>query len=178
MEMEVAVKEVAGEEPVSNAKLISETVLLPVLATSAAPVPSSIATPVGVVPTVTAATFCVPVSRFRIEAVPSWLFATTATPNRGLTATPRGSLPVAMEDLMVPNVALAGLMSMTETLLQPLLLTTAMGEKACPGNWSAMATELGCGLALVHAAVISTDLMTKKSVALDCTPLPLRISTA
>ena len=66
MEMEVAVKEVAGEEPVSNAKLISETVLLPVLATSAAPVPSSIATPVGVVPTVTAATFCVPVSRVTV----------------------------------------------------------------------------------------------------------------
>src|SRR6516165_7295551 len=109
--MEVAVRDVAGEEPNRRARSISETVLLPVLATSAAPVSSEMATPVGDEPTVTAATAWVPVSRLITEAVPSVLLATTAIPRRGLTATPWGLVPVAIVDLMPPKVALAGLMS-------------------------------------------------------------------
>src|SRR5260221_12639885 len=69
-------------------------------------------------------------------------------------------------------------MSMTEMLLQPLLLTTAMGAKPVPGSESAMATELGWGLPPEHAVVISTARMTKKSVTLDCEPLPLITSKA
>src|ERR1700680_4471 len=51
-----AVREAAGEEPDKRARLISETVLEPKLATIAAPVASLMATPTGLVPTVTAAT--------------------------------------------------------------------------------------------------------------------------
>src|SRR5260370_34565426 len=77
----------------------------------------------------------------------------------------------------VPKVALVGLMSMVERLLQPLLVTNAMGENGPPASWSAMATELGVGGPGLQATVISTDLMTMKSVALDCTP-PLITSSA
>src|SRR5439155_13136042 len=126
--MGVAVRDVGGDDPNNKARLISETLLLPVFVTRAAPVPSLIATPVGVDPTVTAATFCVPVARSSMEAVPSVWFATTARPKRGLTAIPCGAVPVAIEDLTTPNVVLCGLMSITEILLQPLLLTTAIGE--------------------------------------------------
>src|SRR5579862_281565 len=176
--MEVAVSDVAAPEPNSSARSSSDTVLVPVLVISAAPVPSSIATPVGLDPTVTAATFCVPVVRSMTEAVPSVLLATTAKPYRGLTATPSGSVPVAMVDRIEPKVALDGLMSTTEMLPQPLLETTTMGEKPWPGNWSAMATELGDGLALEHAVFKSTALMTKKSVTLERDPPLLTTSTA
>ena len=129
------------------------------------------ATANGISPTATS--FVAPVAPSMMETLLEPLFVTKMRLLVGLGAASRGLTPTAT----VPTTVLPT-ESMTETLLQPLLLTTAMGEKACPGNWSAMATELGCGLALVHAAVISTDLITKKSVALDCTPLPLRISTA
>src|SRR5438874_1478753 len=80
----------------SRDRSISETVLLPVFATRAAPVPSLMATPVGVVPTVTAGTFWVRVTRSRTEAVPLVLLATTANPKRGLTAIPCGAVPVSI----------------------------------------------------------------------------------
>src|SRR5215471_15161262 len=99
------------------------------------------ATPVGLLPVVTAGTGCVPVNRFTTEAVPSPWFATTATPKRGLTATPWGEAPTAMLLFTAPKVVLLGFMSMMETLLQPLLLTTATGEKAAVASWSATATE-------------------------------------
>src|SRR5438045_379339 len=112
----------------SRDRSISETVLLPVFATRAAPVPSLMATPVGVVPTVTAGTFWVRVTRSRTEAVPLVLLATTANPKRGLTAIPCGAVPVSIGfPIGCPKVALAGLTSTTETLLQPVLVTTAMG---------------------------------------------------
>ena len=57
------------------------------------------------------------------------LLATTARPSRGLTAMPWGVVPTAMELSTDPKVGLAGLMSMVEILLQPLLVTTASGEK-------------------------------------------------
>src|SRR5260370_38572653 len=68
----------------------------------------------------------------------------------------------------VPKVALLGLMSMVERLLQPLLVTNAMGENGPFASWSAMATELGGGAA--QAVVMSTPLMTMKSVELYCNP--------
>src|ERR1700687_5068838 len=83
-----AVREVAGEAPNNRPRSISETVLEPKLATTAAPVASLMATPTGLVPTVTAATGCVFVRRFTIEALPLPLLATTARPRRELTATP------------------------------------------------------------------------------------------
>src|SRR5690242_18978856 len=76
-----------------------------------------------------------------------------------------------------PKLPLFGLMSITEMLLQPALDTTAIGEKPWPGNWSAMAMEFGCAstplppeslqTGFVAFLLMSTALMTKKSVALD-----------
>ena len=51
--MVAAVKEVAGDDPVNRPRLIWETVLEPKLATRATPVASLMATPMGLVPTVT-----------------------------------------------------------------------------------------------------------------------------
>ncbi len=83
-----AVSEVAGAEPNRRPRLIWETVLEVKLATMATPVASLIATPMGFVPTATAATGWVLVSRFTTEAVASPLLAVTARPSRGLTAIP------------------------------------------------------------------------------------------
>src|SRR5713226_8580283 len=86
--IDVAVREVAGEEPNKRPRLISEIVLEVKLATIAAPVASLMATPIGFVPTATAATGCVLVRRFTMEALLLPLFATTARPKCALTATP------------------------------------------------------------------------------------------
>src|SRR5713226_8306164 len=83
-----AVKEVAGEDPNKRLRLIWETVLEPKLATSATPVASLMATPVGLDPTWTSATASEFVKRFTMDAVPAPLFATTAMPRCELTATP------------------------------------------------------------------------------------------
>src|SRR6202035_2391860 len=124
-----AVSEVAGEGPNRRLRLISETVLEPKLATSATPVASSTATPIGLVPTVTSATASLLFTRSTMEAVPAALFATTARPRWELMATPCGVAPTEML-CSAPKVGLEGLMSILEMLLQPLLVTTAIGEKA------------------------------------------------
>src|ERR1700730_4850796 len=167
--MEVAVRVVAGEEPNKRPRLICDTVFEPKLATRATPVDSLTATPIGPVPVGTSGTASALVKRFTMDAVPAALFATTAMPRCELTATPCGVAPMEMVCSTEPNVALDGLISMVEILLQPLLLTTAMGEKGPFLSWSAMATELGMGVA--QATVMSTALMTRKSEALDWTPL-------
>src|SRR3954452_11891038 len=124
-----AVRDVAGEEPNRRPRLISETVLEVKFATIATPVASLTATPIGFVPTATAATGCVLVRRLTIETLLLPLLATTAKPRRGLTAIPWGVVPTAIELSTDPNVGLAGLMSMVEILLHPLFVTTASGEK-------------------------------------------------
>ena len=88
IEIDVEVSEVAGVEESNGVRLICETVLLAVLAIRAAPVPSLMATPVGLVPTVTSVTACLKLTISMTEAVPAELFATTARPNRGLRAIP------------------------------------------------------------------------------------------
>src|SRR5579862_8466728 len=91
-----------------------------------------------------------------------------------------------MDLRIVPNLpafgpvavgASAGLISTIEMLLQPLLVTTAMGANGPFASWSAMATELGCvpPLVPVQTAERSTAWTTKKSTALDC-GLPLDVS--
>src|SRR5258708_23046135 len=176
----VAVREVAGVDPNKRPRLIWETVLEPKLATSATPVDSLMATPIGLVPTATSATASVLVRRFTMDAVPALLLATTAIPRCELTATPWGVAPMEMLRSTVPKVALLGLMSMVERLLQPLLVTNAMGENGPPASWSAIATELGVGVA--QATVMSTALMTIKSTALEVLvvdgTLPLTTSRA
>ena len=127
--MVAAVREVAGEAPKSRPRLISETVLEVKFATMATPVASSMATPIGLVPTATAETGWVFVSKFTMEALLLPLLVTTARPRRGLTAIPCGVVPTAMVLRTEPKVGLDGLMSMVEMLLQPLLVTTAKGEK-------------------------------------------------
>src|SRR5256885_7284186 len=92
----------------SKPRLISETVFCCVFATSAAPVPSLIATPIGPLPVVTSGTACFLLTMSRIDAVPAPLFATTARPNRGLTAMPDGLLPVEIV-VNVPNPAVLAL---------------------------------------------------------------------
>src|SRR6266852_2768598 len=175
--MVAAVREVGGEDPNKRPRLIWETVLEPKLATRATPVESLMATPIGLVPTVTSATASALVWRFTMEAVPALLLATTAIARCELTATPWGDAPMEILRSTVPKVALLGLMSIVERLLQPLLVTNAMGENGPPASWSAMATELGVGGPGLQATVMSTDLMTMKSAALDCTP-PLITSSA
>src|SRR6266436_3940078 len=164
-----AVSEVAGEDPNKRPRLIWETVLEPKLATSATPVSSSMATPTGLVPTCTSGTASVFFRRFTTETVPAALLATTAMPRFELTATPWGVAPMETLRSTVPNVALLGLMSIVERLLQPLLVTNASGENGPFASWSAITTELGVGVA--HATVMSTALITMKSVALDVTLL-------
>src|ERR1700756_4640530 len=119
-----AVREVAGKRP----RLIWETVFEPKLATSATPVASLIATPIGLVPTATSGTSSLLVKRFTMDTVPAPLFATTALPRCELTATPCGVAPTGIV-CTAPKVALPGFMSIVEMLLHPLLLTTARGEK-------------------------------------------------
>src|SRR5260370_29241951 len=172
-----AVREVAGVDRNKRPRLVGERVLEPEWATSATPVDSLMATPIGLVPTATSATASVFVKRFTMDAVPALLLATTAIPRCELTATPWGVAPMEMLRSTVPKVALLGLMSMVERLLQPLLVTNATGENGPPASWSAIATELGVGGPGLQATVMSTDLMTMKSVALDCTP-PLITSSA
>src|SRR6266852_8045852 len=167
--MVVAVSEVAGEDPNRRPRLIWETVLEPKLATSATPVASLMATPMGLDPTCTSVTASAFVNRFTTDSVPAVLFATTAIPRCELTATPWGVAPMGRLRSTVPKVVLVGLMAMVERLLQPLLVTNAMGENGPFASWSAMATELGVGVA--QATVMSTALMTMKSVALDVTLL-------
>src|SRR5260370_22900605 len=171
-----AVREVAGVDPNKRPRLIWETVLEPKLATRATPVDSLMATPIGLVPTPTSATASVLVRRFTIDAVPALLLAITAIPRCDLTATPSGVAPMEMLRSTVPKVALLGLISMVERLLQPLLVTNAMGENGPPASWSAIATELGVRGPGLQATVMSTDIVTMKCVALDCTP-PLRTSS-
>src|SRR5712664_105175 len=169
-----AVREVAGEDPNKRPRLIWETVFEPKLATSATPVASLMATPIGLVPTPTSATASFMCTRSTMDAVPAPLFATTAIPRCELTATPWGVAPTGilctLPKAVVPGGGLrwAGLMSITEILLQPLLVTTAMGENGPSASWSAIATELGVGVA--QATVISTALITMKSTALDVEP--------
>ncbi len=101
-------------------------------------------------------------------------------PRCELTATPWGVAPMGRLRSTVPKVVLLGLMSMVERLLQPLLVTNAMGENGPFASWSAIATELGVGVA--QATVISTALMTIKSTALEVLvvdgTLPLTTSRA
>ena len=116
--------------------MICETVLEPKLATSATPVASLTATPMGLVPTVTSATASFAFTRSRTDAVPAPLLATTAKPRCWLMAMPCGVAPTGMVlgkaaeigFVIVPKVGLAGLMSIMDTLLHPLLVTIAMGE--------------------------------------------------
>src|SRR5580658_317340 len=103
-----------------------------------------------------------------MEAVPAVLLATTASPKGWLTATPWGPSPTAMVLRILPKLGFCmvdpftvdvGLISITAMLLQPLLLTTAIGENGPLASWSAMATELGCwvlGTAGVQTGVMST----------------------
>jgi len=88
------------------------------------------------------------VSRLTTEAVPSPLLATTARPKGWLMAIPCGVRPTAMELRILPKLGFCdvdpfavtvGLISITEMLLQPLLLTTAIGENGPLASWSAMA---------------------------------------
>src|SRR5258706_10958780 len=166
--MLVAVSDVAGEDPSNRPRLICETVFEPKLATRATPVASLMATPIGLVPVETSGTASVLVIRFTMDAVPAPLFATTAMPRCELTATPCGLAPMEMVWRTEPKVAVNGFISMVEILLQPLLLTTAIGENGPFLSCSAMATELGMGEA--QATGMSTDLTTKKLAELDSTP--------
>src|ERR1700740_3152876 len=127
-----AAKEVAGEDPDKRARLICETLLEPKLATRATPVASLMPTPMGLEPTVTSGTASAGGFFFRstMDAVPAALLATTAIPRWEFTATPCGPPPIGVLLSIVPKVRLpgAGLMSMTERLLPPALLTSAIGE--------------------------------------------------
>src|SRR5258705_5150513 len=130
------------------------------------------ATPMGLVPTVTSGTARAPFKRSTMDAVPAPLLATTAFPRCELTATPWGVAPTAIVLIILPKLTFAGsgLMSIIERLLHPLFVTAAMGESAKVEfpNWSAMATELGLGVA--QATFMSTALTARKSVGLDVTP--------
>src|SRR6267154_1079955 len=121
-----AVSVLGGEDPDKRPRLISETVLDPKLAISATPVASLTATPMGLVPTATSVTASVIFTRSTTDAVPAPLLATTARPRWELTATPWGVAPTGIL-CNAPKVPLAGLMSIMERLLQPLLVTRAMG---------------------------------------------------
>src|SRR5207245_8866991 len=109
------------------------------------------ATADGSVPTPTdgVTRFCV---RSITEAVPApelvplaVLLATTARPNRGITATPVGALPTAIVCVTWPNVVDPGVRSMTAALLQQLRLTMARSSGWPPMTaFSPMATPVGC----------------------------------
>src|SRR5580704_13839270 len=150
--MLTGVRVVAGVAPKSGDISISVTVFDPVLATMTTPVASLMATPAGLVPVETSGTASELVSKLTKEAVPAVLLATTAMPNGWLIATPCGVAPTAMELRILPKLGFCtvwpltvavGLISTTEMLLQPLLVTTAIGENGPFTSWSAMATELG-----------------------------------
>src|ERR671925_1646220 len=113
------------------------------------------------------------------KAVPAPLLATTAQPFVCQIAMPSGLVPTVMGlPSCCPNVGLAGLRSIFTTLLQPVTLTKAKGDKGPLAIWSAMATEDGCVFVApppeeMQALDKSTWPMTRKSTELDCTPLPL-----
>src|SRR4029077_18183313 len=113
-----AVREVAGAEPNRSPRLIWETLLEPKLATRATPVDSLMATPIGLVPTVTSGTASTGGFFFKstMEAVPAVLLAVTANPRREFTATPWGPTPTGKLLRIVPKPVpiCAGLMSMTD----------------------------------------------------------------
>src|SRR6266571_6065668 len=110
-----------------------------------------------------------------------WL-ATTARPRCWLMAIPCGVVPTRTDLAMnfpkfglactIPLTVTVGLRSMMEILLQPVLVTTAMGEKGPLAIWSAMATADGCvltGFPLVSVQTVdmSTAWITRKSTELD-----------
>src|SRR5437879_10690011 len=127
--MDVAVRVVAGADPSKRPRLICETVLEPKLATSATPVDSLTATPMGLVPTATSGTASALVRRFTTDTVPALLLAITASQRCGLMATPWGVAPMEMLRNTEPKVGMAGLRSVVETLLQPLWVSTALREQ-------------------------------------------------
>src|SRR5882762_1820903 len=133
-----AVRVVAGADPSKRPRLICETVFEPKLATRATPVDSLTATPIGLVPTATSGTASALVRRFTTDTVPALLLATTASPRCELMATPWGVAPMEMLRSTEPKVGLAGLRSIVEMLLQPLLVTTAIGENGPFLSWSAI----------------------------------------
>src|SRR5215470_5878743 len=138
-----------GKDPLGwgnkTPRLIMVTVFDPVLAMTAAPVDSSIATPVEFVPVVTSAQGAVVLEpldaahfagagglcvKSMTEAVPLPLLATTAKPLFCQMAIPCGFVPTVMGlPMSWPNVRSAGLRSRITTLLHPVTLTRPMGEK-------------------------------------------------
>src|SRR5579864_386087 len=164
--MLTGVSVVAGVLPKSTPRFISVMVFEPVLATMAAPVASLMATPDGFLPVLTSGAASVPFVRSTTDAVPAVLLATMARPKGWLTAIPCGVAPTPTELSIVPNLpgfgpvpegASAGLISTIEMLLQPLLETTAMGEKGPLTSWSAIATELG--IVLVGLPLASVQIL-------------------
>src|SRR5947207_2762923 len=77
--MVMGVREVAGEEPNNNPRLISVTVLLPKLATMAAPVASLMATPIGFVPVLTSGTGSLTDLRTRKSVTLEWTLPTVTS---------------------------------------------------------------------------------------------------
>lgn len=172
--MVIGVKLVAAVVlPLANrvARLSELTVLEPVFATRAMPVASFMATPLGFVPTLTSGTISTGEqldagmgatgaqgangARFRMEAVLLPLLVTTARPKGWLMAMPCGLVPTATAGPYIwPRWGFGwpftvGLMSSATTLLQPVTLIKANGEKGPLENWSAMATEVGIVVALL-----------------------------
>src|SRR2546425_1627231 len=197
--MVLGLKVVGGVVPAggkSRPRLIMLTVLLPVFVTTAAPVASLMATPVGFVPTVTSAVsgetggFFV---KSITEAVLLPWVATTARPLCCQRAMPWGVVPTETGGPInlpklgfgwgAPRTVTVGVRSIVNMLLQPVTLTSARGEKGPFAIWSAIATDDGCVLVgfpleSVHTVDRATDWMTRKSTALDCTPLPVTRSSA
>src|SRR5215472_1065358 len=133
--MLVAVNVVGGVVPEggnNDARLMTLTVFAPVLATTAAPIASSMPTPVGLVPVVTSGTFATAgllVKSRMVAVLVPWL-ATTARPSFWLIATPCGVVPTETGlPSNWPKVGLAGLRSTFTMLLQPDTLTRPKGEK-------------------------------------------------
>src|ERR1700682_1675463 len=138
-------------------------------------------TPLGDVQTVTSGTISFAAAGLRtsrIEAVPATLLLTTAIPKRPETATRVGLLPTPTVVRTLPKVGLGalftiGLMSITETVLQPLFVIIARSRVV------SMATPAGFGGGVAEQlALTSMDCKTEKSVAFDCTPLPFMTSRA
>src|SRR5690242_12251097 len=146
---------------ISNAEMVFD----PVFTTSAWPVSGLMATPFGDVPTVGVAVTAA-VSRLMTEAVPDVLLDTTANPSLESSATATGAEPTAIVFVTVPKVE-SGRRLMKETLLQPVFATTAMLRTL------SIATPAGDGDDVVpgQSWLKSTSCTTKKSVALERTPL-------
>src|SRR6202171_5160032 len=129
------------------------------------------ATPFGAVPTVTSET-PLKIDAFAglrissMDAVPALLLLTTAIPSLEITSTPVGPAPTLIVLIRELYVELAGSMSMIDTVLHPVLVTTAMLRI------SSMATPEGCGFDVpLHVVLTSTDPRTVKSVTFDPTLL-------